>query len=46
MNNPLAKETSASKIKTRVGGKKKIAEESVGFGSVHAYLIGMNPFMV
>lgn len=42
MNNPLAKETSASKIKTRVGGKKKITEESVGFGSVHAYLIGMN----
>ena len=42
MNNPFVKETAISKIKTKVGGKKKVAEESIGFGAVHAYLLGMN----
>lgn len=42
MNNPFVKETAMSKIKTKVGGKKKITEESVGFGAAKAYLLGMN----
>lgn len=42
MNNPFTKETAMSKIRTKVGGKKKVTEESVGFGAVKAYLVGMN----
>lgn len=42
-NNPFVANPVIGKIKTKLGGKKKNSEtETIGLGSVRAYLIGMN----